>query len=165
MTRHDTDRARRRRLPDRHHHRVLRLLHLRHRRRAGVPETVLPRGQPVPRDRARVRHLRRRLHRPPPADLHGRRDRHGRADLPGVRLFNTGNFTLMLTGHVLIFGIALSLAGGPTAAMLSEMFGSRIGYTGASVGYQLAGVFGAALSPIIAASLFEIFKSGYAIAI
>ncbi len=70
-----------------------------------------------------------------------------------------------LIGHVLIFGIALSLAGGPTAAMFSEMFGSRIRYTGASVGYQLAGVFGAALSPIIAASLFEVVQSGYAIAI
>ncbi len=84
---------------------------------------------------------------------------------PAFALFNTGNFALMLTGHVLIFGVALSLAGGPTAAMFSEMFGSRIRYTGASVGYQLAGVFGAALSPIIAASLFEVFKSGYAIAI
>ena len=84
---------------------------------------------------------------------------------PAFALFNTGNFALMLIGHVLIFGLALSLAGGPTAAMFSEMFGSRIRYTGASVGYQLAGVFGAALSPIIAASLFEVFHSGYAIAI
>ena len=84
---------------------------------------------------------------------------------PAFALFNTGNFVLMFLGHVLIFGFALSLAGGPTAAMFSEMFGSRIRYTGASVGYQLAGVFGAALSPIIAATLFEIFKSGYAIAI
>lgn len=32
------------------------------------------------------------------------------------------------------------------------------------MGYQLAGVFGAALSPIIAASLYEVFGSGYAIA-
>ena len=63
---YDTDQQGRRRLPDRHHHRVLRLLHLRHRRRAGVPEAVLPRSQPIPRDRARVRHLRRRVRRPPP---------------------------------------------------------------------------------------------------
>ena len=35
------------RQPHRHHHRVLRLLHLRHRRRAGLPETVLPRGHPA----------------------------------------------------------------------------------------------------------------------
>ena len=48
--------------------------------------------------------------------------------------------------------------------MFSEMFSSRIRYTGASVGYQLAGLFGAALSPIIAASLYETFGTGYAIA-
>ena len=70
----------------------------------------------------------------------------------------------MLLAHVLMFGIALSLAGGPTPAMFSEMFSSRIRYTGASVGYQLAGLFGAALSPIIAASLYEAFGTGYAIA-
>jgi hypothetical protein len=44
------------------------------------------------------------------------------------------------------------------------MFGSRVRYTGASVGYQLASLFGAALSPIIAASIYEATKSSYAIA-
>jgi metabolite-proton symporter len=83
---------------------------------------------------------------------------------PAFALFNTGNFGLMLVAHVLMFGIALSLAGGPTPAMFSEMFSSRIRYTGASVGYQLAGLFGAALSPIIAASLYESFGTAYAIA-
>ena len=83
---------------------------------------------------------------------------------PAFALFNTGNFGPMLLAHVLMFGIALSLAGGPTPAMFSEMFSSRIRYTGASVGYQLAGLFGAALSPIIAASLYEAFGTGYAIA-
>jgi metabolite-proton symporter len=83
---------------------------------------------------------------------------------PTFALFNTGNFALMLVAHILIFGIALSLAGGPTAAMFSEMFGTRVRYSGASVGYQLAGVFGAALSPIVATALFEATKSGYAIA-
>ncbi|WP_308259388.1 MFS transporter [Pseudonocardia sp. H11422] len=83
---------------------------------------------------------------------------------PAFALFNTGNFGLMLVAHVMIFGLALSLAGGPTAAMFSEMFGTRVRYTGASVGYQLAGVFGAALGPIIAVALLEATGSGYAIA-
>jgi MFS family permease len=84
---------------------------------------------------------------------------------PAFALFNTGVFIWMLLAHILMFGIGLALAGGPTAAMFSEMFGSRIRYTGASVGYQLAGLLGAALSPIIAASLYEKFQTGYAIAI
>ena len=84
---------------------------------------------------------------------------------PAFALFNTGNFALMLLAHILMFGVALSLSGGPTPAMFSEMFSSRIRYTGASLGYQLAGLFGAALSPIIAASLYEAFGTGYAIAV
>ena len=83
---------------------------------------------------------------------------------PAFALFDTGSFALMFAGHALGFGIAQALAGGPTAAMFAEMFGSRIRYTGASVGYQRAGVFGAALSPIIAASLYQSFGTGYAIA-
>ena len=83
---------------------------------------------------------------------------------PAFALFDTGDLVLMFLGNALVFGLALGLAGGPTAAMFAEMFGSRIRYTGASVGYQLAGVFGAALSPIIAASLYQSFHTGYAIA-
>lgn len=41
---HQFTRARAVRQPDRHHHRVLRFLYLRHRRSAGVPHTVLPAG-------------------------------------------------------------------------------------------------------------------------
>ncbi|KMS91459.1 MFS transporter [Streptomyces regensis] len=83
---------------------------------------------------------------------------------PAFALFETGSFRLMLAGHMLIFGLALSLAGGPTAAMFSEMFRTQVRYSGASVGYQLAGVFGAALSPIVATTLFELTQSGYVIA-
>jgi metabolite-proton symporter len=83
---------------------------------------------------------------------------------PAFALFDTGVFVLMLIAHVLIFGVGMGLAGGPTAAMFSEMFGTRVRYSGASVGYQLAGVGGAAFGPIIAASLLEATGTGFAIA-
>lgn len=83
---------------------------------------------------------------------------------PAFTLFDTGQFPLMLVAHVLVFGVALSLSGGPTGAMFVEMFSTSVRYSGASVSYQLAGVFGAALGPIIAASLIEATGSGYAIA-
>ena len=57
---------------DRQRARVLRLLHLRHRRRARVRQGVLPGLRPGHRDAAVVRHLRRRLRRPA-----GRRVLHG----------------------------------------------------------------------------------------
>ena len=45
--------------PHRHDRRVLRLLHLRHRRRAGLPQAVLPEHQPAHRRAAVLRHPRR----------------------------------------------------------------------------------------------------------
>jgi MFS transporter, MHS family, shikimate and dehydroshikimate transport protein len=42
---------------------------------------------------------------------------------------------------------------GPQAAYFSELFGTRVRYSGASIGYQLASVFGGGFAPLIAASL------------
>ena len=39
---------------------------------------------------------------------------------------------------------------GPQAAFIAELFGTRLRYSGASMGYQMAGVVGGALAPIIA---------------
>lgn len=41
----------------------------------------------------------------------------------------------------------------PQAAFFSELFGTSVRYTGASVGYQLASIFAGALAPIIALQL------------
>ena len=41
----------------------------------------------------------------------------------------------------------------PQAAFFSELFGTSVRYTGASVGYQLASIFAGALAPIIAIEL------------
>jgi len=46
-----------------------------------------------------------------------------------------------------------SLMYAPQAAFFSELFGTSVRYTGASVGYQLASVFAGALAPIIALEL------------
>ena len=43
-----------------------------------------------------------------------------------------------------------SLMYAPQAAFFSELFGTSVRYTGASVGYQLASIFAGALAPIIA---------------
>jgi metabolite-proton symporter len=74
---------------------------------------------------------------------------------PAFWLINTGNVYLLLLGHVLGFGLFQSMAGGTVPSLVSEMFGTRIRYTGASLGYQLASIFGAALAPIIATVLFQ----------
>jgi MHS family shikimate/dehydroshikimate transporter-like MFS transporter len=48
---------------------------------------------------------------------------------------------------------------GPQAAYFSELFGTRVRYSGASLGYQLASVFAGGLAPLIATALLA--SSGY----
>ncbi|MFC7624435.1 MFS transporter [Microlunatus sp. GCM10028923] len=58
---------------------------------------------------------------------------------------------------------------GPQAAFIAEMFPTNVRYTGASMGYQLAGLVGGALAPIISVALLNrfdtsVFVSVYAVA-
>jgi MFS transporter, MHS family, shikimate and dehydroshikimate transport protein len=67
---------------------------------------------------------------------------------------DTASFWLVLTAH--IFGLgALSVAYGPQAAFYAEMFGTRVRYSGISLGYQGGSIFGGALAPFIATWLFS----------
>jgi metabolite-proton symporter len=54
---------------------------------------------------------------------------------------------------------------GPQAALIAEAFTSRLRYSGASLGYQLASVIAGGPAPLIATALFASFGTGYAIAI
>jgi hypothetical protein len=54
---------------------------------------------------------------------------------------------------------------GPQAALIAEAFTPRLRYSGASIGYQLASIVAGGPAPLIAAALFETYKTGYAIAI
>ena len=42
---------------------------------------------------------------------------------------------------------------GPQGAYFAELFGTRVRYTGASLGYQLASVFAGGFAPLIAVAL------------
>ncbi len=54
----------------------------------------------------------------------------------------------------IVVGLMLhALMYSPQAAFFSELFGTSVRYTGASVGYQLASIFAGALAPIIAIEL------------
>lgn len=54
---------------------------------------------------------------------------------------------------------------GPQAAFFSELFGTRVRYSGASVGYQLASIVAGALAPLIATALLQAYQSSFPIAI
>ncbi|MGW3725894.1 MFS transporter [Streptomyces sp. NPDC000851] len=72
---------------------------------------------------------------------------------PVLALVNSGSPGLLILALALGHGVAQSTMYGPLGALLTEMFGTRVRYTGASLGYQAATLVGAGFSPLIASSL------------
>jgi metabolite-proton symporter len=48
---------------------------------------------------------------------------------------------------------------GPQAAFFSELFGTRVRYSGSSIGYQLASILAGGIAPLIATALLKAFGS------
>ncbi|MER6133847.1 MFS transporter [Streptomyces sp. NPDC001815] len=72
---------------------------------------------------------------------------------PVLALVDSKSPGLLILAVVLGHGVAQSMMYGPLGALFSEMFGTRVRYTGASLGYQGATLIGAGFSPMIATSL------------
>ena len=71
-------------------------------------------------------------------------------------------FWLLETRNLLVVDLAvvIGLIGhaamyGPQAAFFSELFGTKVRYSGASLGYQLASPLAGGLAPLIATSLLK----------
>ena len=78
-------------------------------------------------------------------------------------LLNTESFAL--TALAVVVGLLFHGAMyGPQAAFLSELFGTKVRYSGVSIGYQLASVVAGGLAPVISVALLSAFGTGYAIA-
>jgi MFS family permease len=74
---------------------------------------------------------------------------------PFFWLVNTKTSILIWLAIVLGVNIGHDLMYGPQAAFFSELFGTRVRYSGASLGYQLASVFAGGFAPLIAAALLK----------
>jgi metabolite-proton symporter len=79
-------------------------------------------------------------------------------------MLDTGQFWLIVLATVvaLVFHAAMY---GPQAAFISEMFPTKVRYTGASMGYQLAGIFGGALAPIISVALLDRYDTSIVVSV
>ena len=79
-------------------------------------------------------------------------------------LVDTGTGWGMTLG---LFGgqLVLSMMYGPLAAFFAELFNARLRYSGASLAYQIAGVLGGALAPIISLALLHHFHSALAVSV
>jgi hypothetical protein len=63
----------------------------------------------------------------------------------------------LVLGHAAMYG--------PQASFFSELFGTRVRYSGASLGYQLSSVIAGGLSPLIATSLLRATGRSWPIAL
>ena len=94
-------------------------------------------------------------------------DRHGRrgvymagALLLGIWAFvmfpliETGSF-LWITVAISVGQVFIAMMYGPQAALLSELFDTKVRYSGASLGYQIGAVLGGALAPLIATAILR----------
>jgi len=73
-------------------------------------------------------------------------------------------FAAGFTGTVLAMGLGLALMGftyGPLGTVLSELFPTSVRYTGSSLTFNLAGIFGASLAPYIATWLANTYGLQY----
>jgi metabolite-proton symporter len=77
-----------------------------------------------------------------------------------IPMIDTKSIALIVLATVIGLNLGHDAMYGPQAAFFSESFGTRSRYTGASIGYQLAGVFGGGIAPLVAASLLTLGPSG-----
>ena len=65
-----------------------------------------------------------------------------------------------------LYNISFSATNGPLSWIVpAEIFDTRTRYSGASIAYQVGGMIGGALTPIVATSLYETFRSSDPIAL
>ena len=72
---------------------------------------------------------------------------------PLFGLLNTESPVLIWLAIVIGVNLGHDLMYGPQAAFFAELFGTRVRYSGASLGYQLASVFAGGFAPLIATAL------------
>ena len=84
---------------------------------------------------------------------------------PLFALIDTGSTPLIWTAIAIAFVFSHAAMYAPQAAFLSELFGARVRYSGASLGAQLASVFAGAPAPLVATGLLQAGYGGGAIAL
>ena len=79
-------------------------------------------------------------------------------------LLDTGSFALIVLAAVIALLLHAAMYG-PQASFIAEMFPTRVRYSGASMGYQLAGIVGGALAPIVSVALLGRYGSSVAVSL
>ena len=73
---------------------------------------------------------------------------------PFFGLLNTKSTVLIILATIVGLSIAHAAVYAVQGSFYAELFGTRVRYSGASVSYQVSGIFGGALAPLIATWLY-----------
>ena len=79
-------------------------------------------------------------------------------------LLDTGSLVLIVLATVVALVLHAAMYG-PQASFIAEMFPTKVRYSGASMGYQLAGIVGGALAPIISVALLDRFDTSLVVSV
>ncbi|MEU8246760.1 MFS transporter [Nonomuraea sp. NPDC048916] len=79
-------------------------------------------------------------------------------------LLDTKSFPLIALAAIVAL-VTHAAMYGPQAAFIAELFSTRLRYSGASMGYQVAGIVGGGIAPIIAIKLFDMYGTTLAVSI
>lgn len=82
---------------------------------------------------------------------------------PAFALINTGTGLGFGVALTLVFGLAMPPAIGATGSLFSMVFSPEVRYSGASVGYTISQIAGAAFAPMIATALYAAFDGSGAV--
>ncbi|MGH3325844.1 MAG: MFS transporter, partial [Streptomyces sp.] len=82
--------------------------------------------------------------------------------VPMFLLIDTTSLWLLGVG-TFVTSFFLSIMYGPQAALFAELFTAEMRYTGASLGYQIAAVFGGGLAPFLMVLLLEVSGTSMAV--
>lgn len=81
--------------------------------------------------------------------------------IPYYALLGTREPMAIILATVIMLGGVHAMLYAVQGALISELFSTRIRYTGASLAYQLAGPFAGGLAPIVAATLVKKYPDSY----
>jgi len=84
---------------------------------------------------------------------------------PFFWLIETSRTSLLIVAAVTALAVVHSGMYGPQASFFSELFSTRVRYTGASIGYQLSSVLAGGLAPLIATYLLKVTGKSWPIAL
>ncbi|WP_411732078.1 MFS transporter [Paeniglutamicibacter sp.] len=84
----------------------------------------------------------------------------GAITYPALLLMGTGNTLVVVGTIVIVLGIIYPIIYAPEAALFSELFPTRVRYSGISVVYQVSGIFASGMTPLLLAFLLREANGG-----